>query len=349
MSHFAKGAVAAVILSATACVYAAPHNGVAVQLSAPSPVLRGDVDVTVNVTVTNTQRHPVVLLKWQLPSDDMEAPLFHITRDDHQPVRYLGAIVKRAAPDASELVRLEPGASLTYQVELTGNYDLSRNGRYSIEYVSRGKNGLGTTLASAPLYLWLEGRSGIAAQPEAQAAPLATTASPTLSFTGRCTASQQNTLASAVSAATTYATQANSYLSGSPSATQRYVKWFGAFSTSGWNTAHTHYANEQSAFSTQSLTLDCSCKKKNVYAYVYPNQPYKIYVCGAFWSAPMTGTDSKGGTLVHEMSHFTVVAGTDDWAYGQADAAALAASDPAKALDNADNHEYFAENSPFLP
>jgi peptidyl-Lys metalloendopeptidase len=46
------------------------------------------------------------------------------------------------------------------------------------------------------------------------------------------------------------------------------------------------------------------------------------------------------------MSHFNVVAGTDDWAYGQTAARNLASSDPAKALDNADNHEYFAENTP---
>jgi hypothetical protein len=30
-------------------------------------------------------------------------------------------------------------------------------------------------------------------------------------------------------------------------------------------------------------------------------------------------------------------------------AAALAISDPVKALDNADSHEYFAENTPALP
>jgi peptidyl-Lys metalloendopeptidase len=61
----------------------------------------------------------------------------------------------------------------------------------------------------------------------------------------------------------------------------------------------------------------------------------------------MTGTDSKGGTLVHEMSHFTVVAGTDDWAYGQAAAGALAGSNPDRAIDNADSHEYFGENTPY--
>ena len=27
-----------------------------------------------------------------------------------------------------------------------------------------------------------------------------------------------------------------------------------------------------------------------------------INLCGAFWDAPATGTDSKAGTLVHEVS-----------------------------------------------
>ena len=59
----------------------------------------------------------------------------------------------------------------------------------------------------------------------------------------------------------------------------------------------------------------------------------------------MTGTDSRGGTLLHAMSRFTVVAGTDDWAYGQATAGALAGSNPDRAIDNADSREYFGENA----
>jgi peptidyl-Lys metalloendopeptidase len=46
------------------------------------------------------------------------------------------------------------------------------------------------------------------------------------------------------------------------------------------------------------------------------------------------------------MSHFTIVADTDDWAYGQSAAKSLAKSNPAKAVDNADSHEYFSENTP---
>ena len=94
------------------------------------------------------------------------------------------------------------------------------------------------------------------------------------------------------------------------------------------------------------MTFDCGCKQK-YYAYVYPNQPYNIYVCSVFWQAPMTGTDSKAGTLIHEMSHFTVVAGTDDYVYGQTGAKNLAITNPDNAVINADNHEYFAENNPF--
>ena len=61
-----------------------------------------------------------------------------------------------------------------------------------------------------------------------------------------------------------------------------------------------------------------------------------------------TGTNSKAGTLIHEMSHFNVVAGTDDFVYGQTGAKNLAITNPNDAVMNADNHEYFAENTPSL-
>jgi peptidyl-Lys metalloendopeptidase len=93
------------------------------------------------------------------------------------------------------------------------------------------------------------------------------------------------------------------------------------------------------------IKINCGCNQ-NYYAYVYPNRPYEIFVCRVFWSAPNTGTDSRAGTLIHEMSHFDVVAGTDDHVYGQSAAKSLAISDPAAAIDNADSHEYFAENNP---
>jgi hypothetical protein len=38
--------------------------------------------------------------------------------------------------------------------------------------------------------------------------------------------------------------------------------------------------------------------------------------------------DDKGGTVIHEMSHFTVVGGTDDVTYGESSCRDLADTDP---------------------
>jgi peptidyl-Lys metalloendopeptidase len=336
--HWILPAAAALAVVA-APAHAAPASKLDVRLSVANPVLSGDVDVVVDVTVTNGTRRAIAVPESQLPTEDPEAKLFAISRDGVA-VRYQGAIVKRRAPAGNELVVLQPGASLTYQVELTGAYDLAENGRYAIEYIGLAKHG-GAGANTAPMYLWLEGRS--AKRPGAPPPP---PAGASLSYTGNCSASQQSAIATAVGNATGYAQGALAYLSALNAASPRYTTWFGAYTVAGRDLAKGHFANEVSAFTTQALVVDCKCKKSNTYAYVYSTQPYKIYVCGAFWSAPATGTDSKAGTLVHEMSHFNVVAGTDDWAYGQSAAKALAISDPAKALDNADSHEYFAENTP---
>jgi peptidyl-Lys metalloendopeptidase len=129
----------------------------------------------------------------------------------------------------------------------------------------------------------------------------------------------------------------------------RYTTWFGAYTSARYATAQQHFASIDSAMDQNAgqIKINCGCSQ-NYYAYVYPTRPYEIFVCRVFWSAPLTGTDSKAGTLVHEMSHFNVTAGTDDHVYGQSGAKSLAISDPAAALDNADNHEYFAENNPKL-
>ena len=55
------------------------------------------------------------------------------------------------------------------------------------------------------------------------------------------------------------------------------------------------------------------------------------------------------GRVQFQASHFTANGGTKDFAYGQSAANQLAQSDPDKAVFNADNHEYFAENTPAQP
>lgn len=308
---------------------------------------RASDNVNIIVQFSNTGTAAVTLPQWLLDADDLDRSFLKVTRDGVT-VPYLAALVKRAAPTADELIVLAPGESISANYELSGSFDLTEGGAYQVAFDASAQHALTSLVVSS---------GGISIGVEAT--PFRDLINPVdhlkaagaggITYTGRCTASEKTSLVSALTAASNYANAAVSYLAAAPSATTRYTTWFGAFSTSNWNTVKSHYTNIKAVYDAQPLVFDCSCSKKNTYAYVYPSQPYKIYLCGAFWSAPMTGTDSKGGTLVHETSHFTVVAGTQDYAYGQSAAKSLALSNPAQAVMNADSYEYFAENTPAQP
>ena len=356
-------------LSLALCVGAqAASNGVTATVTIKEQThMRGNPDkVVVDVTLTNTSATPQYVLKWHTPfGDEIEESLFDVRRDGLK-LPYLGAHYKRPAPAAADYYLLKPGASFSAQVDLSALYDMSVTGDYTIRYDTKslslfsaelGGKGRGAVqreigeIKSAPVTLWIEGSlpRGSVAQSAQQGQTIeemrAALAGGSLSF-NRCTAAQQSTVTTAVGAGSSMATNADAYMANGAIGA-RYNKWFGATDAARVSTVKSHYVALKDAFANKPITVDCGCNK-TYYAYVYPTKPYVIYVCKAFWSAPMTGTDSKGGTLVHEMSHFNVVAGTDDWVYGQSGAASLAISDPTKAIDNADSHEYFGENTPAL-
>jgi len=339
------------IMAVAACANAqADTKGVTATVVAEKASLGKHDNVTVRLTLTNTSSQPQMLLKWHTAFAEIEESLFEVTRDGAK-VPYLGAHYKRGAPSASDYYLLKPGASHTVRVELSDMYDMSITGQYAIAYSAKSMNLFGTSeksvgaIKSAAAGIWIDGSlpRGSESQVSKNIDPPSTTAG-TLSF-NRCTTAQQAEIRTSLTTATNYSTNAVNYLAGNLGA--RYTKWFGAADATRLAKVKGNFSAIKAAFDTKPITVDCGCKK-TYYAYVYPTQPYTIYVCRAFWTAPMTGTDSKGGTMVHEMSHFNATAGTDDWVYGQSGAASLAISDPDKAADNADSHEYFSENTPAL-
>ncbi|HEX8370280.1 MAG TPA: M35 family metallo-endopeptidase [Pyrinomonadaceae bacterium] len=325
-------------------------GGAHVTLSVDKTAFAENDSVTVSVTISNPSKGALRLLKWDTPFEDVEESLFEVTRDGI-PVEYIGAHYKRPQPEDGDFIILRSGESFTRTINLADYYDLSVSGSYLVNYnvkslnlytpQERVANRQIESLKSDSVNLFIEGRA--AKTPEAQA-PSAV--SGTSSFT-KCTATQQSSILTARNDAAVYASDSLSYLnSGATSA--RYTTWFGAYTSSRYNTVKGNFTNIKNAMDTASMNFDCGCKKR-YYAYVYANQPYNIYLCSVYWQAPAKGTDSKAGTLIHETSHFSIVAGTDDWVYGQSGAKNLAISDPNKAVDNADSHEYFAENTPFQP
>ena len=316
---------------------AAPKSVLSVSISADKTSFSASDAVMVSVTISNNGKNPAKVLKWYTPAAEVEEAIFNVTRDGAA-VDYVGAHYKRPAPTGQDYISLKSGESFTRSVDLGLYYDLSTSGVYELEY-----NADGTGLSSNKIQLAVEGRAGTPI--EDLASPLAVTG--TTSFT-KCTTAQQTDLNTARSNASNYAANAFSYLNSISSSTQRYAYWFGTYSATNDTKVTSNFNKISSAMDTAAVTFNCGCKK-SAYAYVYSNQPYTIYLCRAFWTAPALGTDSKAGTLIHEMSHFTVVAGTNDYVYGQTGAHNLALTNVSQAIANADNHEYFAENTPSLP
>jgi peptidyl-Lys metalloendopeptidase len=315
---------------------------------------------TVQFRVTNNSSEELRVPYYNLPGASAENKLFQV-HVDGQPATYTGKMVKRGAPTEADMVTFRAFETKVISVDLSKSYDLSKTGNYTVAFRSFldgaktntgrrlvNNDGRMASLQSPTLKLWVDAGNSLKLLQSGEGnrkPPAGGTVVNGVTYAG-CSSTQISSAAAGVAQARQYSENGKGYLAGNNQG-PRYTTWFGAYTSSRYSTVNQHFVAIDSAIdqSGGQVTIDCSCHQ-SYYAYVYPTQPYRIYVCNAFWSAPTAGTDSKGGTLIHETSHFNVVAGTDDWVYGQSGAKSLAISDPTKAIDNADSHEYFAENTP---
>lgn len=307
----------------------------------------------VRYTLTNSGDNEVLVLRWQTALEGVNEDVFRVQLGS-KAVTYIGRHYKRGTPQAADYIVLGAGETRSAVVDLTAYYDMREAGQYAVEVDVELDNAFredprglekvaplaSEALRSPRAFVWVDGAH---VTPEPDLSWLA--GAKATSFVG-CSNTRQNSINTAVNSAKSYASNSSAYLNAG-TVGSRYTTWFGTYLSSRYATVKSHFVAIGDALNNKPLVFDCSCTDP-YYAYVYPSQPYRVYLCNAFWSAPNTGTDSRAGTIIHEISHFNVVAATDDHAYGHTAAKRLATKSPNKAVDNADSHEYFAENTPEL-
>lgn len=306
--------------------------------------------------VTNTSRLPVTLLKWHTPLEGSLSDMF-VVEHAGRPVPYTGILVKRVQPQAADFTVLEPGATLTSVIDLEPCYQMDRTGDYSVRFraplwatgtvARRGRDmakamekakEFAEEVASEPVTMRLTEERP---RPKMKVEP---------NFSG-CSAAQIKQLGEALGEAEHIASNAFFVMDATPESQRaiapRFAHWFGAFAAARYDTVRSHFLQLHETLANKKVGFHNDPNSPH-YAYVNPGNPYEIYLGKAFWTAPMTGTDSKAGTILHETSHFTVVAANTDHVYGHAGCENLAQTAPDKAIHNADSHEYFCENTPPL-
>ena len=303
----------------------------------------------VTLNITNITDQDLKILKWNtLLETPLSANLFHI-QHNKQTIPYIGRLVKRSHPTENDYTILQSGESRSVTIDLPKYYKMISAGEYEITY--KGSITLNTlNIVKKPSKIFKTTEHSIYINYSSDVGKKNTYKLQKLppNYNG-CTQSEINILDAVHTAAVSIAKDASDRLNSANSPTQadRYNTWFGTSDATRQSEVTVHFNNIHYVLDTQTVSFDCTCNDDS-FAYVYPSQTYTVYLCNAFWNATTTGTDSQSGTLIHEIAHFTNVAGTNDYAYGQNAAKELAKNNPQNAIFNSDNHEYFAENTPYL-
>jgi peptidyl-Lys metalloendopeptidase len=301
--------------------------------------------IRLNWKIENTDSSPALLLKFGTPlegtfQNTLTTNMFSIVHVESgvSPV-YTGILMKRdATPKAENYIVLQGNSELSGQIILCDAYHFPEDGVYTIQLATTRSNMLTTfPFTSNQIQITISGSK-----------PFVYKESVNLAVTFKsCTTSEQSIVNTAISAAITASANALSYLNSGCRPT--YTTWFGTYSSSNYATVDSHFTNINSALAGKDFGIDCGCNQAGTYAYVYPTDPSKtIYLCPVFWDASTNAYayNSQPGTLTHEMSHFNAVAGTEDYQYGVTGCKNLAETNPSRAINNADNHEYFQESKP---
>jgi len=345
----------ALLLSLLASPIAAVPS-LSMSVSSPEVSVNGVISLHITTKIQNTGDEPLRLLNdpHSILTPDWETDVFNIVKagGGARP-DFRGVMVKWSPTLATEnnaTTVITPGQSVEFTHDLSRRYDFTTAGAGTFDFhaldtfthIDPTGNLVSLKAAhSSPASVSITGSLDVV-----RVTPRSAKFARRAKFE-RCDAGQEAMIITAAGHAQVSADKAFAYLQSHTSATSRYTTWFGAYTTSHHTTVKSHFQKIRGS-DFLSFTYDCFCPKADTFAYVYPDQFGKIYLCAAFWKAHVTGTDSQAGTLIHESSHFTRNGGTKDHMYGQPGCKSLANTRSGDAIMNADSHEYFAENTPHL-
>lgn len=335
----------------------------------------------INFHIVNGGTTPVQFLRYGTIADDFPSDLFSFSQGGFPvKINYIGPVAKRKL-DEKAMVTLEAGGSVKAEFDLLANYRFECDAEFEVALKETGLSGhrfacnkLSLRLAAdavkqqqAQIFLKLDGVTLDECSGEGDVSESATS-------TTRCPPSFVGCLPPTKGNSTNGFCQGDFWTTYPPFHTSlndlqvatiknfyrrlvttrhivsnntAYRKWFGAYSYENFNIVRSMISSMDGGRWCKNFTiynLSTSCVS-NTLAYYRPSfdpSRYRdiINLCPNFWRLPDTGIDSKIGTLAHEISHLN---GTKDHAYDYNACLALAKTAPEKAINNANNYEYYIE------
>lgn len=318
------------------------------------------------VSMTNSHPEPVTLLVFNTPfdthSDVFHANMFDITHSSGVAPVYSGIIIKRLV-SLADFVTLRPGQTIETVLNLHKGYNFPLAGEYSValsteSWMFQGELDASVSVEHMESFSLARSTSdALVIKIDRASPPLVW---PEFNNTGllggpnpgsNCDTTQSNAVKNSGANAITASQRGANYLPASCSTSLAYyIEWFGACDATRYSKVKGNFGKITPGLqATYPASCGGSSCTANTYAYVFPNDAsHTVYLCAVFWKVTQNNCviDSQPGTLIHEMSHFSNVAATQDYTYGTTNCRNLARNNPGQAVNNADNYCYYTDSCP---
>ncbi len=86
--------------------------------------------------LVNRSDRTVYIFRRYTPLEGLLGDIFRVARNG-EALDYVGSVVRRRAPTREDYVAIEPGDSLSAEVEISQVYDFSKSGEYKVAFDSR--------------------------------------------------------------------------------------------------------------------------------------------------------------------------------------------------------------------
>jgi peptidyl-Lys metalloendopeptidase len=297
------------------------------QLQSQLSFVDGVSGYSVDFTLTNPTMEAISVPIHLTPFDGITADIFEFAGPNA--VTYTGMYAKRFA---EEMLTIAAGQSATTTVDISFDYAFPATGIYKLLWRFGQSNPVKAEIST----VYGDRRAAMRNTTDAEGAPN--------NFVN-CQATERTQTLAADTQATTDCRNSVACLNAN-SCAARYVTWFGVRTDARYQQTQRNFVAISNNFNSGNYRIHCNPTNcpANTYAFVYPtDRTHVVYLCSVFWRIPA----ERAETLVHELSHFTDVASTQDFQYGQSGCRALARSNPANAVRNADNVCYFGRGYTF--
>lgn len=356
-----KGAKTLHVSGAASNKYLHSKAPIFAKLSAVKKTVSLAEGVKLRFTVSNPTAQHLRILNWETPFEGMLASMFVVRDQDGIRIPYIGADARRRPPETAtnaDFTMVPPKGSKSVVVDLSRAYRFAKDGKYYVR-VNQPKDShvhysdVMKSVVSVEVKNTHKATKKLEREFEKVAPGEAVLLQNGLTHVG-CSADQITMLAKWQADAQKWVQSAKACTVNKNDSCEKNARlWFGnttqsAFAFSVIKTLkNMHERAKDSKFRCDGKRCTAS-----TFGYVYPDDvDQNVFICPFSFSYAVQS--EKRQTLIHELSHFNFIGvnegnqgieGERDLGYGEVNCQALAKTDSANAMNNADNVAYFTRD-----